>query len=114
MLAEVPDWRGLADWLNIPTGGIHENCAREVDLAMCYRRELVRRYCDKQSSGNPYEIAEGISMALEKMNKNRQAEKLRNLVLISAELRHGSGWLNTLAQRGRGGRPSMPQSDIKS
>lgn len=80
VLAEVPDWRGLANWLNIPTDGIHENCAREVDLAMCYREKLVRRYCDKQSSGNPYKVAEDISVALEKMEKNRQGKKLRNLV----------------------------------
>ena len=77
MLAHVSDWKGLAGWLSVDTIPIEEDCALQTNSrAMCYRRELVQRYCDRQLSG-PSKVAESIATALEKMHHNRQAEELR-------------------------------------
>lgn len=61
------------------SNAIETDCAGEGSKAACYRRKLVRSYCDNQPSGNPYEVAEDIAVALEKMKHKRQAEKLRQL-----------------------------------
>ena len=78
-LAGVPNWKGLADLMNINSHNIEANCALDIAHAACYRRQLVRSYCDSQPSGNPYKVAEDIAQALEKMDHQHQAEQLRKL-----------------------------------
>ncbi len=79
VLADVPNWKGLANWLNIRSNDIETNCAHGVAQAACYRRELIGRYCDRQLSENPYKVAEDIAEALEQMDHKRQAQQLREL-----------------------------------
>ena len=81
MLADVRDWKGLANRLSIRSNDIETNCAVDTARAACYRRELVRRYCNKQPSaaGDPYKVAEDIAKALVQMDHNHQAEQLRRL-----------------------------------
>ena len=78
VLKKVEDWEGLANWLNVGTIDIKTDCTGESSLAACYRRKLVRRYCDN-SSEDPYNVAEDIAKALDKMSLKRQAQQLRNL-----------------------------------
>ena len=78
MLADVEDWQGLAGWLNVEVIPIEERCAQSNSPAMCCRRELVRRYCNRQLS-HPSKVAEDIALALERMDHMRQAEELRHL-----------------------------------
>lgn len=79
VLADVPDWKGLAGSLNIRTYDIETECAQEIAQAPCHRRELVRRCCDKQRTENPYKVAGDIANLLEPMGHNLQAHKLRKL-----------------------------------
>ena len=79
VLADVPDWKGLANRLNIRSSDIETKCALDGDPASCYRRELVRRYCDRQESENPSKVAEDVAEALEQMNHKLQAQQLRKL-----------------------------------
>ena len=79
VLADVPDWKGLAGSLNIRRNDIETNCAQDVAQVSCCRRELVRRCCDSQLSENPSKVAEDIAEALEQMNHKRQAQQLRKL-----------------------------------
>ena len=78
-LESVKDWKELASWLDVGSNNIETDCAREGSQAACYRRELVRSYCDKQPSGDPYKVAEDIAKALEQMDKNHQAKNPRQL-----------------------------------
>lgn len=113
MLADVPDWRGLADWLNIRSHDIEGNCATDVAHAACHRRTLVRRYCDGQLSQNPSKVAEDIAKALEMMNHGRQAERLRHLqrgeLVAKTQLSRKPeiGWL--VQKRGKEGKKSYLQ-----
>ena len=79
VLAGVADWKGLAGWLNTRSNDIETKCAQEDAQASCYRKELIRRYCDRQLSENPHKVAEDIAEALEHMDHNLQAQKLRSL-----------------------------------
>ena len=80
VLTDVPNWKGLAGWLNIKTSDIKTNCAQDSDQAACYRRGLVRRYCDSQLSENPSKVAQDIAEALDKMDHHKlQAQQLRQL-----------------------------------
>ena len=79
MLADVPDWKGLAGSLNIRSSDIETNCAQGTAQAACYRRELVRRYCDQQVSDNPSKVAEDMAEELEGMSHKLQAQQLRKL-----------------------------------
>ena len=78
-LESVKNWKELASWLDVGSNNIETDCAREDSQAACYRRELVRSYCDKQPYGDPYDVAEDIAKALEKMDHKRQAKNLRRL-----------------------------------
>ena len=78
-LKSVSDWKGLASWLDMESNAIETDCAGEGSKAACYRRKLVRSYCDYQPSEDPYKVVEDIAVALEKMKHKRQAEKLRQL-----------------------------------
>lgn len=78
MLSEVKDWEGLANQLDIESDIIKEDCAQSISRAMCYRRELVHRYCNKYLF-DLNKLAEEIAKELEQMGHNRQAEKLRQL-----------------------------------
>ena len=79
VLADVPNWQGLADQLNIRSNDIATNCALGIAQAACYRRELVSSYCNSRPSGNPYIVAEDIAKALEKMGHKYQANEIRKL-----------------------------------
>lgn len=82
VLADVPGWKQLAGYLNIRCSDIQTNCAQDLAAqASCYRRKLVRRYCDKQQSENPSKVAEDIAKELEQMDHNLQAQQLRKLEL---------------------------------
>lgn len=74
----MPNWQGLADLLNITSDDIETNCALNTARAECYRRALVRRYCDSQQTTSTSEIVVNIAEALEKMKHKRQAEELRD------------------------------------
>ena len=76
-LAGVPDWEGLAASLSINSLEIRTDCAQELALARCYRRELVRRYCDSQQSADPRKVAEDMAAELERMGHARQGAGLR-------------------------------------
>ena len=78
MLSDVEDWQGLANWLNIRSDNIKEDCAQSNSLMMCHRRELVHRYCNKHLF-DPNKVAEGIAKKLEQMDHKHQAEELRQL-----------------------------------
>ena len=79
VLADMPDWKELADSLNIRSSDVETNCAQDVSQPSCYRRDLVRRYCDSQQSGDPSKVAEDIAQSLRKMKYEPQAQQLRNL-----------------------------------
>ena len=79
VLVDVPDWRGLAGSLNTKVDDIEENCKPDVIPATCYRRSLVRRYCNMQQSENPSKVATDIAKALQQMDHKLQAERLRKL-----------------------------------
>ena len=79
VLATVPDWNELADRLNIKSNDIETKCAQDVAQALCYRRELVHRYCNLQLSKDPGKVAEDIATALEQMDQLLQAQQLREL-----------------------------------
>ena len=84
VLEEVQDWEGLAGGLDIETSSIKTNCGTSTDRARCYRRWLVRTYCDRMSSGDPRQVATEISFVLDvKMKKKKQAQKLRELSFAS-------------------------------
>ena len=77
---EVSDWEVMAAWLNINGAAIRTNCVPSLDLDQCYRRELVKTYCDRLPSGDPYLAMEGMADVLEiKMERERQAQALRYL-----------------------------------
>ena len=98
VLADVPDWKGLAGSLNIRSDDIEENCEQDVARASCYRRKLVRRYCDKQPSENPSKVADEIAAKLEQMDHTLQAGKLR-------ELKFGKSVTKRSSRTGCGGMP---------
>ena len=76
-LGDVQDWEELAGLLNVNSIEIKTDCAQDLCLAKCYRRELVRHYCDSQQSENPKNVAEDIAAELEKMGNTRQGAQLR-------------------------------------
>ena len=80
MLKGVPDWKGLANRLSIGCNDIEANCAVESARGACYRRELVRRYCNTQPSEDLSKVVEGIAVELEQMNHKLQAQMLRGLL----------------------------------
>lgn len=80
VLEVVEDWEGLAGRLNIDAHAIRTNCGTSIDQAHCYRRRLVRIYCDKLTSGDPRQVAVDIALVLDvQMTKKKQAQKLRKL-----------------------------------
>ena len=87
-LEKVSNWEALADWLDINSDTIRQNCATSLDPGQCYRRELVKTYCDRLPSGDPYLVAEHMASVLEiEMKKYRQAQDLRDLH-FSREFEH--------------------------
>ena len=74
------DWKVLAGWLDVGTDGIEENCLKQGgDLATCYRRSLVKRYCEK-TDHSPRQVADDMANVLENhMRMKKQANKLRQL-----------------------------------
>ena len=79
-LEEVSDWDALAGWLNINSDIIRTNCGPFLGLGQCYRRELVKTYCDRLPLGNSYQAADDIANVLEfNMEEKRQAQALRDL-----------------------------------
>jgi len=78
-LESVENWEGLANWLNVGSNVLKMDCAGERSRPACYRRKLVRYYCDSQVSGDPNNVTDDIAKALDKMNLKRQAQRLRNL-----------------------------------
>lgn len=86
VLEEVEDWEALAGWLNIGTANIRQNCALTITVAQCCRRKLVKTYCDRLTSSDPYKAASGIAHELEsKMRIKNIAQKLRELKFTSVE-----------------------------
>lgn len=81
----MQDWEELAELLNINIIEIKTDCAQDLSLAKCYRRELVRCYCDRQQSENLTEVAEHIVAELEGMGNTLQAAQLKDAFTL--------GWL---------------------
>ena len=77
VLAGVSNWQGLADLLDIKDD-IETNCTLNTARAMCYRRTLVRSYCNNQQTSSTSEVVEDIAEALEQMGHKRQAKELRD------------------------------------
>ena len=76
ILMEVTGWEHLADQLEINSDTIETNCLRSSsDVATCYRRDLVKTYCDSTAL-EVEDIVENIAQALGPSNK-RQANNLR-------------------------------------
>lgn len=93
-LADVEDWECLAALLKINIIEIKTDCAQGLNLAMCYRRELVRRYCDRQQSENPREVAREVAEELEKMGNTLQGAQLREAFSLGVLM---VGWVtNTM------------------
>ena len=83
MLEEVTNWEELAGRLNFDTTHMRTNCATSTEQTRCYRRQLVRTYCDLLSSGDPRQVVTTFATILDQMKKKRQAEKLRDLAFSS-------------------------------
>ena len=79
----MDDWEKLAGWLDLGQGVINKiktNCRRESDGFACYRRKLVRAYCD-ETSKNSVEVARYIADILEmEMASKSQADRLRSIL----------------------------------
>lgn len=76
VLMKVTGWKSLANQLEINSDTIETNCLRSsIDIASCYRRELVKTYCDSTAL-KIEEIVENIAQALGPSNR-RQADNLR-------------------------------------
>ena len=83
VLREVNDWEKLAGLLDLGQGvinGIKTECLRESgDLAICFRRKIVRAYCD-ETSKKLAEVARDIAHTLERdMASKRQADRLKRI-----------------------------------
>ena len=86
MLEEVEDWEGLVNFDTIP---IRTNCnTGTIWQAQCYRRQLVRTYCDLQPSGDPVKVITTFGSILDEMKKKRQAKKLAELTFSSKSIIH--------------------------
>ena len=69
---DVEDWETLAGWLGVNAKLLRENCATSNALGQCYRRELVKTYCDMRG-GYPERVKEDIRHVLEsKMGIKKQ------------------------------------------
>ena len=80
VLREVEDWQGLAAYLNVRASEIVEDCSlRDGVPSHCFRRRIVRRYCDSLYYDDPEWIAEGLATQLEEMDHNRLANVMRTL-----------------------------------
>ena len=77
ILLDVQDWEGLTAAIKVNTIEVKTDCELSLSRAKCYRRELVRRYCDRQQSADPMKVAEGIAVELERMGNARQGAELR-------------------------------------
>lgn len=62
---------------------IKTDCAQELGLARCYRRELVHRYCDSHQSADSRKVAEDIAAELERMGYVRQGAQLKEAFSLS-------------------------------
>ena len=83
-LAQV-DWKDLADRLNVDSGRIEDIATECSNSAKCCRRRLVQAYCDSQVAEIEV-IVENIARALDKMEKKRQADSLREKFHIAGNL----------------------------
>ena len=79
VLTDVTNWERLAGLLNIKVIEIKTNCQEDLAKASCYRRGVVRQYCDSQQSEDSSKVAENIAKILEQMGHNLQAQNLRKL-----------------------------------
>ena len=68
---ENRDWETLAGWLEVNAKLIRENCATSTALGQCYRRELVKTYCD-QRGGDPERVKEDIREALKSGRRTKR------------------------------------------
>ena len=81
VLEQVGDWETLTGLLDITRSAIdniNKNCA-SFERAQCQWRELVKTYCDKIQSGNPYDAATGIARILRRMQKTKEAHEMKQL-----------------------------------
>ena len=81
ILTKMDDWETLAGLLDLRQGvinGIKTECLRESGgLAICYRRKLVRAYCDETSK----QVACDIAYILERnMASNTEPDRLKSIV----------------------------------
>lgn len=83
---EVDYWETLTNSLNITKSAIvniNKNCAL-VKRAECQWRELVKTYCQKIPSGDPYKAATDIANKLHDMQKTKEAELMEQLDFCTA------------------------------
>ena len=84
ILLDVQDWEGLASSIKVNTIEVKTDCEQALSRAKCYRRELVRRYCDRQQSADPMKVAEGIAGELERMGNTRQGAELKEAFITDS------------------------------
>lgn len=76
-------WETLAGFLGVGDGvleGIWTHCGTRGSVsATCYRRQLVRHYCDKKAQACKQIASDMASILEHKMNNNRLAKELRQL-----------------------------------
>ena len=77
-MVEVDDWEGLADWLDISSAYIREDCA-PAPKPQCFRKKLVNIYRDRLGADDKCMVVLNIADALEKMKRKRTAQILRQL-----------------------------------
>ena len=94
VLEAVEDWEYLAAELGIENGKrntIKSDCKIDSSgsVATCYRRKLVRTYCDSTAL-ELVKVVENIAVALDGMTKRQQADILRRKFGIAGE--HNSSY----------------------
>ena len=78
-VVEVKGWEDLAGWLDVDEDKIRTKCVAESDQPQCYRRRLVKLYCDS-SGKSSQQVAEDMARIYEdKMENKRLAKELRQL-----------------------------------
>lgn len=83
VLLKESRWETLAGWLGVEDGvleGIWAHCGTQGSVsATCYRKELVKRYCEKMAQ-TCRQVASDMAKKLEEhMNNKRLAKELRQL-----------------------------------
>ena len=82
-MIEVENWEDLAGWLGVDKNEIETECNRKaINLAHCYKKRLVRLYCDRTGK-SPQQVAEDMAWIYEHRIKNKRVAKELRLLTFS-------------------------------